>query len=211
VRVWSLDRVREELRLEHGYSVRAVEFTHDGEYLASLGDEEVAVQLWNSKTGYRTATLEHENLVVSFGMSSDGRSIATASHDGSVATWDIASAEPRLRLVHEGLASGAAYSADGAWLVTWSAWEQTARVWDAVTGAEIARVAHDAAVTAAEFSPDGRWLLTASEDGSVRVWKWRADDVVAEICSRVTRNLTPDEWRRFVGEEPYRPTCPNIR
>jgi WD40 repeat protein len=211
VRVWSVNSVREQLRLEHGFPVRAVEFTRDGALLASLGDEQAGVQLWNSMTGYRTTTLEHKDAVGWFGFSPDGRSIATASLDGSVATWDIATGKPKLRLVHEGPASGAAYSADGSWLVTWGAWEKTARIWEVATGIEVARVAHDATVTTAEFSPDGRWLLTASEDHSVRVWKWRAQDVVAEICARVTRNLTPDEWRRFVGEEAYRPTCPKIR
>jgi WD40 repeat protein len=187
-----------------------VEFTLDGTHLVTVEEEGTAVQLWSMKSGQRTATLEHEDLVRWFGFSPDRRSMATASNDGSVATWDIATGKLRLRLVHEGPATSAAYSADGAWLVTSSAWEETARIWEVATGTEIARIGHDAAVTTAEFSTDGRWLLTASEDHTVRIWKWRAQDVVAEICARVTRNLTLEEWRRFVGEEPYRPTCPKI-
>jgi hypothetical protein len=26
----------------------------------------------------------------------------------------------------------------------------------------------------------------------------------------VTRNLTPEEWRRHLGDEPYRKTCPTV-
>lgn len=210
VRVWTVDAGQQQLRLEHGYAVYDVEFTPDGAYLASLGEEDSRVQLWSSDTGARSATLEHDDAVVSLDFSPDGLSIATASLDGTAVLWSVASGEPRLRLVHEGPVSGASYSADGAWLVTWSAWETTARIWDVATGNEVARVAHDGAVEDAELSADSRWLLTASEDRTVRIWKWQAEDVVAEICSRVTRNLTRDEWRRFVGEEPYRPTCSNL-
>ena len=51
VRVWAVETGRENLRLEHGYPVGAVEFTRDGEYVASFGDEDARVQLWDSATG----------------------------------------------------------------------------------------------------------------------------------------------------------------
>ncbi len=31
----------------------------------------------------------------------------------------------------------------------------------------------------------------------------------AEACSRLPRNLTQEEWRRFLGDAPYHETCPN--
>jgi hypothetical protein len=152
------------------------------------------------------------DFVWSVDFSPDGRWLATASRDNSAVIWDYATGEPYLRLVHNGPAKGAGFSPDGTWLVTWDAWRGPARVWEVSTGTEVARVAHEGvAIAHAEFSPDGRSLLTAGEDGTARVWKWQAEDIVAELCSRVTRNLTPDEWRRFVGDEPYRETCPDIR
>ena len=33
------------------------------------------------------------------------------------------------------------------------------------------------------------------------------EDLIAQACSRLTQNLTVDEWRRYVGAEPYRETC----
>jgi hypothetical protein len=35
--------------------------------------------------------------------------------------------------------------------------------------------------------------------------------LIAEACSRLTRNLTLEEWRQHIGgDEPYRPTCPDL-
>jgi hypothetical protein len=45
---------------------------------------------------------------------------------------------------------------------------------------------------------------------TARVWLLRPEDLIAEACSRLTRNLTHAEWRQYIGEEEYRPTCPNL-
>jgi len=43
-----------------------------------------------------------------------------------------------------------------------------------------------------------------------RVWLWRPEDLIAEACARLPRNLTREEWQQYIGDEPYRPTCPNL-
>jgi len=42
------------------------------------------------------------------------------------------------------------------------------------------------------------------------VWLWRPEDLIAEACARLTCNLTREEWRQYIGDEPYRPTCPEL-
>jgi hypothetical protein len=34
--------------------------------------------------------------------------------------------------------------------------------------------------------------------------------MVAEACSRLTRNLTKGEWRLYLGDEPYQKTCKHL-
>jgi hypothetical protein len=60
------------------------------------------------------------------------------------------------------------------------------------------------------FSPDGRYLVTVSAS-DVRAWLWRQpEDLADEACSRVTRNLTKEEWQLNLGGESYEKTCPNL-
>jgi hypothetical protein len=35
----------------------------------------------------------------------------------------------------------------------------------------------------------------------------RTEDLANEICRRLDRNLTPADWKKYVGNEPYRKTC----
>jgi WD40 repeat protein len=60
------------------------------------------------------------------------------------------------------------------------------------------------------FSPDGELLPIASYDHTARLWGWRPENLIAETCRRLPRNLTSEEWRKYLGDEPFRPTCPNL-
>jgi len=61
------------------------------------------------------------------------------------------------------------------------------------------------------FSPDGTTLASGSRDKTIRIWIARTETLAAMVCKKVGRNLTMDEWRRFVGPDiPYERTCPNL-
>ena len=55
----------------------------------------------------------------------------------------------------------------------------------------------------------GRWLVTGWSD-DFSVWAWQPADLIAQACARLTRNLTRAEWRLYLGDEPYRATCPAL-
>jgi WD40 repeat protein len=80
------------------------------------------------------------------------------------------------------------------------------RLWDLLTGREMFLQRDPPALIA--VSPDGKYLATADEQGVVYTWFLRPDDLIDEACRRLTRNLTQDEWREFVADGPYVPTCP---
>ena len=64
----------------------------------------------------------------------------------------------------------AAYSPDGARVVT-ASFDGTARIYNAATGAEIVALeGHKGPVMSVAFSPDGARVVTASEDKTARVW-----------------------------------------
>jgi len=63
-------------------------------------------------------------------------------------------------------------------------------------------------VRTAAFSPDGQKIATGS--GDANLWLWRPASLMAAACTRLTRNLSPEEWRRYITDEPYRKTCPSL-
>jgi WD40 repeat protein len=99
-----------------------------------------------------------------------------------------------------------ALSADGRRAVASSA-DGMASVVDIGSGEELlrARLTEKGSLAAA-LSPDGRWLLTAA-GASAQVWEVTVADPLRTACRRVNRSFTPEEWRHWFGNEPWRRTC----
>ena len=71
---------------------------------------------------------------------------------------------------HEGDVVAAAFSPDGARIVSGS-WDNTVRAWDAASGEELLVLrGHEDGVWAATFSPDGARIVSGSADDTIRVW-----------------------------------------
>ena len=65
-------------------------------------------------------------------------------------------------------------------------------------------------LNALAWSADGRLLLTGSFDQTAALRSWQPTDLLAQACERLMRNLTRDEWRRYLGSLPYRATCARL-
>jgi WD40 repeat protein len=113
---------------------------------------------------------------------------------------------------HEDSVSSVAFSPDGKYLATASA-DGTARVWDLIgsdptSDREIARMTHDNGVQDVAFDTDGKYLATVSA-GTTRMWLWRPEDLSEEVCNRLTRNLTEEEWLQYLNNK-SRKACLNL-
>jgi WD40 repeat protein len=180
-------------------------FSPDLKHLATA-DDKGTVWICEVPSGHRVAELKLQSAIGTLDFSPDGKCLVVAS--GSVAqVWDWSKGKSMIQFQHEGEVAAVVFSRDGKTLAT--AAGNAARIWDAATGIEIGRIIHDQSVTGVAFTPDGNAVLTAGDEGVVQISLWRPQDLLDEACARLTRNLTPEEWRQYLGDEPYRKTCLN--
>jgi WD40 repeat protein len=221
--IWDVQTGKQLQRLEHNDRVNSVAFSPDGKTLATGSDDKTA-RLWNVQTGRELQRLEHDGQVIVLAFTPDGMNIATnnwepivafspegmkmntASWDSTTNIWDVLTGEKLQRLEYDGTVTDMAFSPDGKNLAT-ASHDKTARLWDVQSGKELQRLEHDKGVNTVAFSPDGTKLVTASGDKTTRIWDLEASDLMKEACSGLTRNLTPEEWHQYLGDEPYRETC----
>jgi WD40 repeat protein len=195
--------------MSHEPDVNDIAFSPDGRYIVSGGWDGV-VRVWDAATGEMIATMSHDHNVADVAFSPDGRRIVSGSFDKTARVWDAATGDELLKLTYEHFVDTVAVSIDGNYAL--SVEGSIVYVWEITTGREVARIKHTSPVWVAAFSPDGRWIVSGNGDddsGTLLVWPWHPDDLLAEACNRVPRNLTQEEWVQYLGPDiPYHATCP---
>lgn len=59
-----------------------------------------------------------------------------------------------------------------------------------------------------EFTKGSDYLIAACSESEIRVWPTDPSLLAQEICPKITRNMSDDEWMKYVGEEiQYEKTC----
>ncbi|MFY9343361.1 MAG: serine/threonine-protein kinase [Planctomycetota bacterium] len=164
-----------------GWPVRSASFSPDGLRVATgVGD---GLQIWDTFDGERLWEVSGSDVSDSIAFSPDGRRLVTVGL-ATARLWDASNGAKLAELRgHAGLITGAAFSPDGARVVT-SSTDQTARVWDATTGASMVELrGHGGSVSSAAFSPDGARVVTASSDCTARVWDVASGLSVVEVLT----------------------------
>jgi WD40 repeat protein len=183
-------------------AVKAITFSPDGRYLAGIGGvSDKTIWVWEASSGRGVAFLSHDDSVNTIAFSPDGKYLSTASKDKTARVWRIPNSSGReITRTHS-------VSAENSKTTTTLRVRRTIGVEEAV---EVTRITHEDNVVAVAFSPDGKHLATASNDKTAQVQLWRREDLMAEACARLTRNLAEYEWKLYLPGEPYHKTCPNL-
>jgi WD40 repeat protein len=204
-RIWDSTTGAELVKITgHEGIVPGIAFSPDGTRLATASTDGTA-KIWDVKTGELLSTLAgHTSAVVDVAYSPDGKKIATVSGDATAKIWDAGTGTELLTLTGHGAElRPVAFSPDGKFLATGSG-DNSAKIWDVATGQELLTLpGSEGAVYGVAFSPldGGAHLAVASNDGVVRVFLLRIDELMAMAQSRVTRSFTTAECKKYLHLE----------
>jgi WD40 repeat protein len=146
--------------------------------------------------------------VVAF--SPDGTWLASGSHAGPVRLWRMTAPAdtPVVLETGAGTTTAASFDPAGRWLAIidgagrltlWNMEGATPRLAPLPSGpAELSEVV---------FDPRGERLATTDRAGNVLLWELRTASLLERACRVAGRDLTREEWNRFIDLEPYRATC----
>jgi WD40 repeat protein len=204
--IWDARTYARRAILPYVNTINTVRFSPDGRTLAVSGHGDT-VDLWRAADHSRVTTLTHSGLLGAVTFSPDGRWLASASDDRTVILWDARTGARLVTLTHTGPVNAIAFS-PGSDRLAVGGKDRVVGLWDPATGQRLATLTgHTAPVMSVAFSPDGRTLATAGIDMTVHLWVTDPDQVIADICTTVGRDLDTEEWSEFLQGVPYRRTC----
>jgi WD40 repeat protein len=169
----------------------------DARFIATVALDSVWLWRRNDRTPVLASAFAGEASAVD--VSADGMRLAVASNPigdtrkGVVMVWSVPGRR-HAELSHPCGVTDVAFSPDGKMLATTCA-DGFLRVWRLSDHREVTRIRSLYKATQVSFSPGGRYVATPGEAHA-----WRPKDLLDEASRRMTRELDPEERRRFLGD-----------
>ncbi|MFE5021772.1 hypothetical protein ACFRAO_00195 [Streptomyces sp. NPDC056656] len=224
VQLWHLSGQGQPVRVGppltgHKDQILSMGFSPDGRTLAT-GSRDKSIRLWNVADAAQPTPLGqpltgHTDAVTTVLFSPDGNILATGSADAVVRLWKVSDLAHASRLgqpmaVQRQGIEDLAFSPDGQVLAT--ANDNIVRLWDLTDPTKPIpppqTLASVGGVGSVAFSPDGQTLATHGSEQPTRLWDMNIDHAIGRICGVTRKTLTPEEWRRNIGNiVPYHPPC----
>jgi WD40 repeat protein len=138
--------------------------------------------------------------------SPDGKTIAIKENTGDVALLDADTCHRRGTLTGSHTAGRVLFSPDGRRVIARSL--DGIRMWDATTGRQVGDPLPDKSESLLGPGFAGGRLVSAAADELLTVFDLDPVTWFSKACATAGRNLTHDEWNRYVGNlGAYRATC----
>ncbi|MEV5958229.1 helix-turn-helix domain-containing protein [Streptomyces sp. NPDC051987] len=221
IRTWDLGDPRHpretgrSVVLERNAGAGAVARAPDGRGLAVV-DEDRRILLWDtSDAGHpRHRGRSFVGDVPAF--APHGHTLAIGSVDGTVRLWNTADPAHPIALGAAldagGSVTGLAFDPSGTRLAVGTG-DGLIKLYDVTDPAHATAVGdplvgHTAETDSLVFAPGGRALTSSGLDGTTRLWTLDPERNIRRICAVTAVTLTRAQWRRHVGDLPYRSPCP---
>jgi WD40 repeat protein len=183
--------------------INCISFDNTGKFLAR-GSDDGSIKIYNFFN-----LIEKPQIIQNGGRpvkclayNSFGSLIAAGYSNGLVKIFEISkpAAKPVELIGHSSSVNAVAFSPDGKLLASCSS-DKTARLWNYSKNDELPVIIdnHDSWVYSVVFSLNGNKIITSSADKTIKISEIISGTLARIIKNRTTRNLTKDEWNKYVG------------
>lgn len=152
--------------------------------------------------------------VLSLDISNDGNYLAYGSLTGDLVLYNLLTNKVINELHgHTARVNDVAFSNNGKRLAT-ASWDHTIQIWNMDDLDELPYYLTDNGNSYAwdlTFSPQDDYLVVGTRDGKIKKWAINNSSLASQICQYISRNMTKEEWQRYVSDEvEYENTCKNV-
>lgn len=212
ITMWDLESGSSRTFAETESGVDILVISRDGKYLAA-GTEDGKIIIYEV-ANEGSAYVLHENAgipVYALDFGGEDKLLASGDGQGNVLVWDFMSRSLVNNLRgHRARITQLKFSPEGDLLAS-SSYDGSVRMWETanLNNQPIVLTANSGYVFSVAFSPNGEHILTGSRDEDRLVLSpTRTESMVKDICTKLDRNFTEEEWNTFIGTDiPYEQTC----
>lgn len=198
------------------FELKDIDISPDGKTLAGASWTGNVVLVDLADRSYRTLIEDSKARMLTVQYTPQGDGLAYGGEDrenrrGFVRLYNLNTKETRYFSGHRAGVNDIEFSPDGALMASAGA-DKRLLMWVLENPGDlpITMQNNSGFVWDIAFTKDSDYLIAACSESEIRVWPTNPSLLAEKICPQLKRNMTRDEWEKYVGlpnDIPYEPTC----
>jgi len=193
IRVWDAQTGQEAWRIENAHEdqIWSLMFSPDDKILASASFDKTA-KLWDTNTRKQVGkSLPHDKSVYALTFNQDGTQLFVAGYEFDIYRWDLTDLDsipnPSLLKGHQAAVNILAFNPVYPSILASTSDDKTLLLWDVdVNEHTPPATGLNESMEAVTFNPGGDWLASATNNKTVLLWQWNAEQCskawIADAC-----------------------------
>lgn len=193
---------------------RSIAANAENDFLAIGNDDGEIILIKNHFVGQQEILFKNKDTKFhSLAFSNSGQFLAAGDEEGLVRIWDMKNMSLLTTVTgHTSLVRKIKFSNDDSMIAS-SGFDGRVILWsmDKLNDPPNIFNDHNEYVWSITFTADGDYLIAGCGNGKIKLWPTKSQLLADKICDKISRNLSPKEWERYIGHDiPYENTCPDL-